>query len=93
LNVETQQILQFDGTNTPGWLYQGVIELQRSKSKTLPDWIALPDLPPVKVGEYHLRPDQTIALMLALKQSTLASPHPFTVQFKQHGQAITQTMK
>lgn len=89
LNVETQPILTFDGTNTPRWLYQGVMELQRSKSKTLPDWIALPDLPAIKVGEYHLRPDQTIALLLALKQSTLTSPHPFTVHFKQHGQRET----
>ncbi len=78
----------FTEQTTPEWLSHEVKALQRKKA-TLPSWVSLPDLPSVQVGEYCFNADQTNALLLALKQSTLDSPHPLTKALKQQAQTKT----
>ncbi|MGB8699904.1 MAG: DUF4132 domain-containing protein [Thermosynechococcaceae cyanobacterium] len=85
LSDEATAEQSFTEQTTPDWLSREIKTLQRKKA-TLPSWVSLPDLPSVQVGEYGFNADQTNALLLALKQSTLDSPHPLTKTLKQHAQ-------
>ncbi|MGB8699767.1 MAG: DUF4132 domain-containing protein [Thermosynechococcaceae cyanobacterium] len=81
--------IPFDEKTTPEWLTQALAQTSLSKKTKLPTWLEIVELSPLKLGPYCLNPAQTQTVLLALKQSTLAEPHPLIGVLKSHLSAST----
>lgn len=72
----------FDNNNTPEWLQTlAITRLKKLKSNPIP-WVSYADLPPLVVGNNCLNDEQVNACLLALRESTLDSPHPLVQNLK-----------
>jgi len=77
--------IAFDSNTTPKWLHTAVADAIGQKNVKQPTWIDQTDLPAVVVGKYCLNSDQATALLLALQQSQLQSPHLLVSELKVMG--------
>jgi uncharacterized protein DUF4132 len=75
----------YDDRTTPEWLRAAGSPAAGAR---LPGWLDLHDLPSIPVGEYRLNDIQVKALLEALRTSTLANPHPLTVDLKAHADRL-----
>ncbi|MGB8699186.1 MAG: DUF4132 domain-containing protein [Thermosynechococcaceae cyanobacterium] len=80
-----QSTVLFDDQTTPDWLKQAIAKLGLKIPGT-PQWLPLEELPPIRVAEMGLNPSQVTALIAAIKESTLDSPHPLVVAVKAHAE-------
>jgi hypothetical protein len=81
----TQSAVQFDEKTTPDWLKQAIATV-KGKVPGVPRWAPLEELPPIRIEAAALNPDQTMALLAAIKESTLDSPHPLVAAIKAKAQ-------
>lgn len=72
----------FDDTTTPPWLQRALAQVQPLPKYNLPSWLELASLPSVQVASYRLDLNQVENFLLALQQSSLATPHPLVVAIK-----------
>jgi hypothetical protein len=76
--------IPLDEKTTPVWLQQSLSTVLPKKTSKLPSWLEITELSPLQVGQYCLNREQTEAVLMALKQSTLAAPHPLIATLKTH---------
>ncbi len=68
---------------TPPWLREALAEMGPTTQR-LPDWLDVTRLPPLVVANRRLNDAQVQATLAALRQSTLANPHPLIAAVRQH---------
>jgi hypothetical protein len=70
--------------NTPGWLKDGIADVQTGKKFKMPAWLDISELPPINIDGHSLNAEQGAALLTALSRSTLEGPHPLVRALKQN---------
>ena len=83
LDFGVKEYIKFDDETTPEWLSQSIASVDRDDPK-IKRQISIELLPPIVSGEYCLNYEQIVAVLTALKQSTLESPHPLVITLKKH---------
>ncbi|NJL20355.1 MAG: DUF4132 domain-containing protein [Leptolyngbyaceae cyanobacterium SM1_3_5] len=74
LDSDSKEYIPFDSHTNPDWLQQ-ISTSTKSTKKT--SWTVSPtELPPIAIGDYCLNSEQIEAILNALRQSKLGSPHP-----------------
>jgi predicted DNA-binding WGR domain protein len=81
LEVEEKEYIPFDQHTTPDWLQQSSATLTETAltetAQKKAGWtVSVPDLPPITVQTHCLNAAQVGAVLQALRQSKLDSPHP-----------------
>jgi hypothetical protein len=84
LGDDLDTAVDYTDETTPQWLRQALAPLYSKKAA--PSWVPLTELPPLQIEQYCLNADQIKALLLALKQSGMESPHSVIAALKQHVQ-------
>ncbi|RUT00872.1 hypothetical protein DSM106972_072810 [Dulcicalothrix desertica PCC 7102] len=83
LESEKQQEQYFDEATTPQWLHSQMRSLNKTQ---LPEWVLLKELPSINIENNKLNDNQIIAVLQALRKSTLDSCHPLIQDIKLHAQ-------
>ncbi|OKH53773.1 hypothetical protein NIES2101_09995 [Calothrix sp. HK-06] len=83
LESEKQQEQYLDEATTPEWLNSQMGSLNKTQ---LPEWVLLKELPSINIGNNKLNDNQIIAVLQALRKSTLDSCHPLIQDIKLHAQ-------
>ncbi len=79
-----RDLVPFDAATTPDWLHAALVAVKAPVPSKRTTWIAADDLPSVVVGGRRLANAQVTALLDALGQSTLETPHPLVSALKAH---------
>ena len=69
----------------PGWLQ---VALSGLDERTRPAWVDPGELPPIRVEARTLGEEHTARLLIALRESTLDSPHPLVAALRTHADAL-----
>jgi hypothetical protein len=87
LDIEEKQYIKFDRETTPAWLSQAIATIDKPARKKKQQ-ISSDILPPLICGDRCLNDEQLEAVINALRQSTLASPHPLVIALKTYDDSV-----
>jgi hypothetical protein len=87
LDTAVKQYIKLDEEITPEWLRQAIATVEKPTRKKKQQ-ISTDLLPPIVCGERCLNDEQIEAVLTALRQSTLESPHPLVIALKTHANSV-----
>jgi Domain of unknown function (DUF4132) len=87
LDFEEKFYIPFDENTTPKWLQES-LAIEATSNYKINWYVDSTDLPPIVCGKYCLNNLQVAAVLSALRQSKLDSPHPLVAAIKTHADPI-----